>query len=45
MHLVPAAAARWPETGHAIGIIAGAAPALGVTPIDLLDDLDIPDLG
>ncbi len=41
--LVPADAARTRAASHAVGLIAGAALALGMTPIELLDELDVPD--
>lgn len=43
--LVPSVFVRTPDGLHAVGVIEGAALALGVTPIELLDDLEIPDLG
>ena len=41
--LVPSDAVRTPAASHAVGLVEGAALALGMTPIELLDNLDVPD--
>ena len=40
---VPAEAMRSARGQHAVGIIEGAAIALGMTPIELLDECGVPD--